>query len=97
MDFVGIDIGSTSAKMVVLGSHPMQRVIPTGWSSKDAAAGLREILIGGGVSPEAAAVYATGYGRNAVPYATKAKVLHRAVAVRTPRSSLCATARWRTF
>lgn len=72
MDFVGIDIGSTSAKLVVLGSHPMQRVIPTGWSSKDAAAGLREILIGGGVSPETAAVYATGYGRNAVPYATKA-------------------------
>lgn len=72
MDFVGIDIGSTSAKLVVLGAHPMQQVIPTGWNSKDAAANLREILVGGGVSPEAAAVYATGYGRNAVPYATKA-------------------------
>ncbi len=72
MDFVGIDIGSTSAKLVVLGKHPMRRVIPTGWSSKDAAANLREILTSAGVSPEQAAVYATGYGRNAVPYATKA-------------------------
>lgn len=72
MDFVGIDIGSTSAKMVVLGEHAMKTVIPTGWSSKDAAANLQKILAENSVDLANAKVYATGYGRNAVSFANKA-------------------------
>ena len=34
MTFVGIDIGSTAAKTVVVGEKNLKFVLPTGWSGK---------------------------------------------------------------
>ena len=68
---VGIDIGSTCAKAVVLspfGEIVQRLILPTGWSSMDTArqieAQLSEFL------PQAS-VAATGYGRVCVPYADR--------------------------
>ena len=73
-NFVGIDIGSTCSKTVVMdGSgqilHRMLR--PTGWSSVDTADAIREELCAMGITPETSRVVSTGYGRAAVPYAAK--------------------------
>lgn len=71
---VGIDIGSTAAKAAVVGEasellHTL--VMPTGYSSVDAAERLRAELAAAGYDPTApgARCTATGYGRVAVPYA----------------------------
>lgn len=79
MYYVGIDIGSTAAKVVVLSedrSVSEQFVIPTGWSSKEAARSIAELLRGKGIYTEATdgqekncRVVSTGYGREAVSYA----------------------------
>jgi predicted CoA-substrate-specific enzyme activase len=70
---IGVDIGSTAAKAVVLGEDGAllyKAVIPTGWSSAEAAKALWE-----GMEKESltlgARVIATGYGRVSVPYAAK--------------------------
>ena len=71
---VGIDIGSTCAKAVVMDeSHTvLHRLLqPPGWSSVEAAGNIRKWLREVGVSEERAAVVATGYGRISVPYADK--------------------------
>lgn len=68
---IGIDVGSTAAKAVVLDDGALAFAVcePTGYSSVDAAARVREAVerAGYAVSPER--VVATGYGRMAVPYA----------------------------
>ena len=68
---IGIDIGSTCAKTVVLSSSGeivRRLILPTGWSSVDTArqieAQLSEVL------PQSR-VAATGYGRVCVPYANR--------------------------
>ncbi len=71
---IGIDIGSTAAKVVVL--DPQQTVeaftIPTGWSGKDTANSIRSILEEKGYfSSGSATCVATGYGRVCVEYADK--------------------------
>lgn len=72
---IGIDIGSTATKVAVvdgLGTLVSSAVMPTGFSSVDAADRARAQLAAWGVEPgEAAPVVATGYGRVAVPYANK--------------------------
>jgi predicted CoA-substrate-specific enzyme activase len=71
---VGVDIGSTAAKAVVLdegGSILYRAVIPTGWSSVGAANALREGMEREGIDVSEARVVATGYGRVSVPYASK--------------------------
>ena len=71
---IGIDIGSTCAKAVVLNENKeicFRLVQPTGWSSVDTAGTIREILLQAGFDPETIPVVATGYGRVAVPYAKK--------------------------
>ena len=71
---IGIDIGSTCAKAVVVdetGSLCLSLVQPTGWSSVDTAQALREQLHQHGFDPEVLPCVATGYGRVAVPYARK--------------------------
>ena len=71
---VGIDIGSTCAKTIVMdGSRNiLHRLLqPTGWSSVDTALAIQEKLAALGVQLEEAAVVATGYGRISVPYADK--------------------------
>ncbi len=72
--FIGIDIGSTCAKTVVMDQegrivHRMLR--PTGWSSVDTALSIREELAGMGITSDNGIVVSTGYGRAAVPFAAK--------------------------
>lgn len=71
---IGIDIGSTCAKTVVLdGKKSVLHTLlqPTGWSSVDTAQAIREKLAELHIAPEESAVVATGYGRISVPYADK--------------------------
>lgn len=72
--YVGIDIGSTCSKTVVMDEtgqilHRLLR--PTGWSSVDTADAIRGELDEMGISPKSCRVVSTGYGRAAVPYAAK--------------------------
>ena len=73
---IGIDIGSTAAKAAVVetdGAIAWTCVMPTGYSSVDAAERLRGELAAAGydVAADDVRVIATGYGRVAVPYAHK--------------------------
>ena len=72
--YVGIDIGSTASKVVVLDNEKIikQFVIPTGWSSKETAREVKRQLeeLGMPVN-EDMKVIATGYGRISVDYAQK--------------------------
>ena len=72
--FIGIDIGSTCAKTIVMDGNKqiLHRLLqPTGWSSIDTAQAIREKLEELGIDFAEAAVVATGYGRISVPYADK--------------------------
>ena len=74
MYFTGIDIGSTSAKSVVLnqkGDLVYKNVMSTGWSSLETAHKIRENLCEFGVNDDNSKFVATGYGRISVPYAHK--------------------------
>ena len=73
---IGIDIGSTAAKAAVVETDnaiAWTCVMPTGYSSVDAAERLRGELAAAGydVTGDDVRVVATGYGRVAVPYANK--------------------------
>lgn len=73
--YVGIDIGSTSAKTLILDRDKRvfaRFVIPTGWSSVDTAEEIGKRLQTLGIDLAASPCVATGYGRVAVPYADKA-------------------------
>ncbi|MDR1193057.1 MAG: CoA activase, partial [Peptococcaceae bacterium] len=71
--FLGVDIGSTAAKVVLLAADGRRTlysaVLPTGWNSADTALAIREKLTALGHDLAAAKVVATGYGRVSVPYA----------------------------
>ena len=73
MYFIAIDIGSTAAKVVVLGKKNLSFVLPTGWSSKETSLTIRNKLFQDGidVSSKESVVIATGYGRISVDYADK--------------------------
>lgn len=73
MYYIGIDIGSTAAKVVVRGSAELEFVMPTGWSGKETAGIIRERLCASGINVDSdtAKIVATGYGRVAVDYADK--------------------------
>ena len=73
MNYVGIDIGSTAAKVVVRGETETKFVIPTGWSCKMAAGSIKDLLLEKGVDvlKDETKVVSTGYGREAVDYAGK--------------------------
>lgn len=70
---VGIDIGSTSCKVVVLKDKDIFHKIikPTGWSSVETANSVLEELKGVGVNVDNAYFVATGYGRVSVPFANR--------------------------
>ena len=71
---IGIDIGSTCAKTVVMDGDKniLHRLLqPTGWSSVETAEAIHDKLSELGVDWADAAVVATGYGRISVPYADK--------------------------
>lgn len=73
MNYVGIDIGSTASKVVVLGDNENKFVLPTGWSSKETADLIKEKLksIYIDVNSDNTKIIATGYGRVAVDFADK--------------------------
>ena len=73
---IGTDIGPTAAKAAVVETDnaiAWTCVMPTGYSSVDAAERLRGELAAAGydVTGDDVRVIATGYGRVAVPYANK--------------------------
>lgn len=71
---IGIDIGSTCAKAVVVdadGNIVWRDLRPTGWSSVDTARAIRRDLPEAMASGGRARFVATGYGRVSVPFADK--------------------------
>lgn len=74
MNRIGIDIGSTAAKAVVMddaGTLLYSVVMPTGFNGVEAAHRLAEDLGGRGYDTNELPCVATGYGRISVPYADK--------------------------
>lgn len=73
MKYIGIDIGSTAAKVAVLGGDEARRfVLPTGWSSKETSRDIEARLAQAGVDvrdKSGVRIASTGYGRQAVEYA----------------------------
>lgn len=72
---VGIDVGSTSTKVVLLDGEKMfYNVRPTGWSPKQAGQdAFQELLEKNGYREEQVSkIIATGYGRLTLPFAHKA-------------------------
>jgi predicted CoA-substrate-specific enzyme activase len=75
MYFVGIDIGSTASKTLVMKNDKIINhfVVPTGWSSTETAENIKNRLLEYKVDVQSqnTRTIATGYGRVAVPYADK--------------------------
>lgn len=74
MNYAGIDIGSTSAKAVVIDDDKNIlhcEVCPTGWSSAETAEKIRVSLLEQQLINETTKFVATGYGRVSVKYAGK--------------------------
>lgn len=74
MNYIGIDIGSTSAKAAVMNENReliFTTAVPTGWSSRDSAERLKTLMAEQGISAEDCPCVSTGYGRISVPYADK--------------------------
>ena len=73
MHFIGIDIGSTAAKVTVFKDDLLLEnfTLPTGWSSLQTSTIIRDKLEEEGIQMENARIVATGYGRISVPYADK--------------------------
>ena len=73
--FIGIDIGSTSAKTVVLDENKniIERILlPTGWSSKETSEIILRKLNDLNFNVGNSTIVATGYGRVSVFFANKA-------------------------
>ena len=68
---VGIDIGSSAAKVAVMENGEVMKtlLLNTGFSSKKTAEEIYGILEKDGINKENAKYVATGYGRISVPYA----------------------------
>lgn len=73
MHYVGIDIGSTAAKITVFKEEDLVSnfTMPTGWSSIETSKTIEEKLLSMGVNMDKSKIVATGYGRISVPYADK--------------------------
>ena len=72
--FIGVDIGSTSAKTIVIDELKTiidKFLVPTGWSSKETSAFILEKLNENNYYDGSSTVVATGYGRVSVSFATK--------------------------
>ena len=74
MYYVGIDIGSTASKTVVMDEEKVeilhQKIVPSGWNSKETGQNILE-WVKEVVEGEEIVVTATGYGRISVPFADK--------------------------
>lgn len=73
MYYIGIDIGSTAAKVTVFNEEDIvgNFTMATGWSSVETSKTIEEKLSSIGVKIEESKIIATGYGRVSVPYAHK--------------------------
>ncbi len=73
MHYIGIDIGSTAAKVSVFNGEDIidNFTMATGWSSIETAKSIEERLISSNINMETSKIVATGYGRVSVPYAHK--------------------------
>ncbi|MGL5440188.1 MAG: acyl-CoA dehydratase activase [Filifactoraceae bacterium] len=74
MNYIGIDIGSTTSKLVVMNENKeiiYKDIMPTGWSSVETANKMKADLEANSISLEASKVVATGYGRVSVSFADK--------------------------
>lgn len=73
MYLIGIDIGSTAAKVVVMKDNLIvdNFVMPTGWSSVETANNILKQLNEKGYDKKNSKIVATGYGRISVPFADK--------------------------
>lgn len=71
MHYIGIDIGSTAAKVSVGGDDELLFSLPTGWSSKETSELIYKNLLEKNIDLKSdnTRVLATGYGRVAVDYA----------------------------
>lgn len=72
MYYVGIDIGSTASKTVIVKDHQVTDyfTLPTGWNGREAAENIHNRLAQNGISEQMCCV-ATGYGRICVEFADK--------------------------
>ena len=74
MYYVGIDIGSTASKTVVMNEEKVeilhQKIVPSGWNSKETGQNILE-WVKEVVEGEEIVVTATGYGRISIPFADK--------------------------
>ena len=73
--YIGIDIGSTSAKTIVLDENKkiVERILlPTGWSSKETSEIILKKLNELNYNVGNSTIVATGYGRVSVSFANKA-------------------------
>ena len=75
MHYIGIDIGSTSAKTIAFSDASSEiiykSVMPTGWSSVETAKTIEGLLLQQGIAISDSKIVTTGYGRVSVPYANK--------------------------
>lgn len=73
MHYIGIDIGSTAAKVSVFEDEKLATnfTMPTGWSSLETSKIIAEKLEELGINIKESKIIATGYGRISVPYADK--------------------------
>lgn len=75
MNYIGIDIGSTASKVIVLDSLKKtiidKKILPSGWNSKETSETILYWLNSKGYQKSNSYIVATGYGRISVPYADK--------------------------
>lgn len=73
MHYIGIDIGSTAAKVSVFRDDELIKnfTMPTGWSSVETSKVIKEQLEKNNIKINESKIIATGYGRISVPYADK--------------------------
>lgn len=73
MKNIGIDIGSSCAKVCVMDNDIIETnfMLPTGYNSRKTAEDIRQMLEKSGIDIEKSNIMATGYGRVSVPYANE--------------------------
>lgn len=71
MKNIGIDIGSSCAKVCIMNDNSIEStfMIPTGYNSRKTAEIIKKILEEKNVNIKVSNIVATGYGRISVPYA----------------------------
>lgn len=75
MHYIGIDIGSTASKVVILDESKQEilhrKLLPSGWNSKETGLAILDWIRTIGYDRDEVTIVATGYGRVSVDYADK--------------------------